>query len=89
MQHFESHRIDEDGKPLQEGTAVHAFNETSAALFTFSRAENDWMRNSIVEDHFFFPELHTDGTRIVFKAISQDRAYGLTAQTPQHLLAAQ
>lgn len=54
-----------------EGFSVHAVDERAEELYTYVQELKAWNRDLLVEDHFFFPELHGgDSGQVVFEELT-------------------
>lgn len=83
MRYFISRHISENGE-YAEGFSLHAVDEKLEQLFTYIQELRSWNRNLLVEDHFYFPELHEDEGEIAFKEITREEVYEWMPLVPRY-----
>lgn len=76
MRYFQGHYRSEDGV-MSTSFGIHVVDEVAEELYTYVQELKTWNRNLQTEDHFYFPELHTEGGQVIFTEIPRESVYGL------------
>lgn len=67
---FYTGRFKSDTGEHPQGFSLHAVDLVTEELYTYVQELSSWNRNVMIEDHYFFPELHGgDGGQVVFEEL--------------------